>query len=702
MKRTLLLLLGIITSIVMMAGDVTPEAALERATQFMKQRSAQGHGPRRAPGAQPQLTMACRVSGLYVFNADMNGGYVVVSDDDLSVPILGYSDSGNIDPENMPENMRAWLQGYAEEIAYLRGARYEVRGAEEARGARYEVLRVNKAGRTDVPAMLQTHWTQNGPFAQKCVFDGTQCVTGCVATAMAQVMYYYQWPAETADKIPAYTSSDTYNIGATPAGTAIDWSNIQQDYGWYLPEGEEQPKYAAFNDVQANAVAELLYYCGTAVRMEYGTGASGASSTEIPFALTNYFNYNSSALLLNRDSYTADDWDEIIYHEISNGRPVLYSGMSTGGGHSFVCDGYNSTDGTYHINWGWQGQSNGFFVLSALDPNVQGIGGSSSTDGFNSQQDAVIGIQKPADSGEVSERVSHATGRSLQLINAALSENPTIKGNEVTITLTIKNNSINDYNEYLAVWLPEDETGNAYSCNIGAGQTVNYEYPIKLTPEKTTQYTVLFFNGSYLNTLGWTKELTVYPASVSKDISSFEWATFSSEYPLDFSGTGIEAYIVTGSSGEAIHKTAVNIVPANTGLVLNGAKGTYNIPVTLATTEDVSGNKMVAVPTDINLVKGTDGTENYVLSVQSDEVVFARINADAAIVKAGSAYLTLPEDVSAPWLSIAEGDDGTTGIEHPTLTLPEGEKSWYSLDGRRIEKPAKGLYIHHGKKVVIK
>ncbi len=728
MKRTILLVLCMMAVMAMNAGDVTPNEALQKATQFVNNRIAHGHGPRLAPGAQPRLTLASRVSGLYVYNVQNKGGFVIVSPDDETETILGYSDSGEFDESHMPDNMRYWLQGYAEEIAFVRGTRFEVRGTEDVRGTRFEVRGTEdvrgtryevrgtedvrgtanapmKAERVDVAPMLPTHWQQSDAFALDCNFDGNQCVTGCVATAMAQVMYYHQWPTETVNKIPAYTSSSVFDVAEIPAGSTIDWSNIQQEYGVWLPEGEVYGQNATYTDEQAKAVAHLLHCCGASVKMNYGTGASGASSTDISFALTHYFGYNETTQLVSRDSYTAEDWDEIIYHELSEGRPVLYGGATPSNeGHEFVCDGYNSTDGTYHINWGWQGVSNGYFVLSALDPDEQGIGGSSSNAGYNSNQNAIIGIQKPDATGDISPAVAQATGISLKLIDFSFSENPTILDNEVTLTFTVKNNSVNDYNDFLAIWESNAEGGSVMYYSITAGQTKTFTYFEKKKPEKTTQFNVLFYNANtgFMNTLSPTEELIVYPQNVSKTVGNYEWATFSSEYPLDFSGTGLEAYIVTGSNGNAIKKEAVTKVPANTGLVINGAAGDFTIPVTLAETDDVSSNKMVAVAEDITLEKGTDGNENFVLSVQEGNVVFARINADEATVRAGQAYLTLPKETSAPWLSI-EGDEDTTGLDMTTVNRPQATDGiYYDLSGRRVEHPTKGLYIVNGKKVIIK
>jgi len=679
-------------ALIMKAGNVTPEEALQKAENFLQNK----YSTHRASGTFPTLTMTRPISGLYVFNVGKNDGFIIVSPDDSTVEILGYSNSGQINPDNIPDNMRAWLQGYADEIAWAKERQTT------DNGNRHTAKAPRRADRTDVEPLLQTHWTQSGTFAAKCIFDDTQTVTGCVATAMAQVMYYHQWPNVIIDKIPAYTTATKgYDVAAIPAGTVIDWNNILQEYEVYLEEGEQYgTRPPNHTTEQANAVAELLHYCGASVSMDYTSNSSGAQSAEIPFALFHYFNYNQTAQFLNRDSYSADDWDEIIYHEVKNRRPVLYGGQSSGGGHEFVCDGYN-TDGTFHINWGWQGMSNGYFVLSALDPYQQGIGGSSSTDGYNSQQDVVIGIQKPDATGEVSTAVSNATGISLQLLEVSFSENPTISGNEVTVTATIKNNSVNDYDSYFSIW--ESQLSGSlpvYRFKIESGETKIYTQSVSPS-EGAIRYNIGYVKDNYLWPICKTNELCVYPQNVTKTMNAYGWATFSSEYPLDFSLTDLEAYIVTGSNGNTILKSPVTTVPANTGLIISGtANDSFTIPVTLATADDVTGNKLVAVPTQITVNKATDGNENFVLSVQNGKVVFARINDNTATVPAGYAYLTLSAEATSPWLTI-DDEEETTSLRE-TINVKSDVSTYYTLDGKRVTNPTEGIYIMNGKKVFIK
>jgi len=384
------LLLAVFGTSGLWAEDMTAEQAREEAMSFLAQRATSPNGPRRAPGVKPQLTLQGKVSGLYVFNVNANDGYVIISSDDRTTPVLGFSDTGSFDPDRMPENMKAWLQGYADEIAWLQQHGSTASGPRKARS------KVGTHSTDYIAPLLRTTWDQGFPYNALCPEYMDQqshtlnCATGCVATAMAQVMKYYEWPTDPTQPIPGYTSRSKeleIDLPELPA-TTFDWANMNNNYS------------SGYSDPQIFAVATLMKYCGWAVKMNYGA-SSGAISPNVVTALKNYFDYNSSVTLVERIAYTSANWADLIYHELANARPVLYGGASNGGGHEFVCDGYEYYDDTdyFHINWGWGGMSDGIFVLSALDPYQQGIGAGSG--GYRYDQDAIIGIQKPTDDGTI-------------------------------------------------------------------------------------------------------------------------------------------------------------------------------------------------------------------------------------------------------------------------------------------------------------
>ena len=477
-------MLALVLMTITKAESITQEQALEQARSFMQQREASGSRMRRAPGVQLRLSPTRQIAGLYVFNVADNGGFVIVSNDDRTLPVLGFSDSGNIDPDNIPAGMRAWLKGYADEIAWA--IEHNITNTAAARGQH----RVGSHSTSAIEPLITTKWDQDSPYNDLCpLFNEAACATGCVATAMAQVMYCTEKrvgnnTTTTTVGIPAYTTySNNIPMSAIPAGTDIDWSAMTDTY-------DNNSTTAA-----SQAVAQLMLYCGCSVEMNYGP-ASSASTNAAATALKTYFGYNNTTTYVHRSSYTSDNWADLIYFELDHNRPVLYDGQSSDGGHAFVCDGYMYENGTdlFHINWGWGGQSDGYFVLSALDPEQEGIGGSSSGDGYNTDQGAVIGIQKSDESGAMSTIKPSAI--SLKLNSMTLSTTEIATNDQMTFTLNITNQSEDDLenNTIYVGWAEGNQAdflaGDYFT--IPAGQTK--DCVISYTPNKAGTYNLIFWS----------------------------------------------------------------------------------------------------------------------------------------------------------------------------------------------------------------
>ena len=462
-------------TVIMTAGDVTPQQALQQAQKFLQQTPS---GMKRSQAEVPQLKMAGRVSGLYVFNAEQNQGYVIVSNDDRTAPILGYSETGTLDPDNMPCNMRAWLQGYADEIAWLNEHNIQPTASQNPR-------RTASAVKAPIAPLVQTHWNQGSPYNDNCpeYKSDNKAVTGCVATAMAQVMKYHEYANMTGD-IPGYDTDfqgSSCIAVSTLTATSFDWGNMLNDYT------------NSATDTQKSAVAKLMQYCGASVKMHYGS-VSSSNTTEVVTALKTYFGYKSTAQMAVRSLYTYNEWIELIYNELKQNRPVVYGGQSSGGGHEFVCDGYQGED-YFHINWGWGGMSDNYFKLSALDSDHQGIGGSSSTDGYHYGQDAVVGVQKPTDGGTVLNITTHLPNLTVTAISGPTSATA---GQEVTYTLTVENNASLDYSGdiYLGIRYGDNEP---YSYGLLSGDLFNIpaggskDCAIKTTFGSAGTYKLVFF-----------------------------------------------------------------------------------------------------------------------------------------------------------------------------------------------------------------
>lgn len=357
MRKISLLLLCLITAFSAFAKQITEAEALTIAQKFMQgKRFGQGrHLAKGKSQGQAQL------KNLYVFNVDKNGGFVIVSGDDRTQSVLGYAEKGSLDESTLPSNVKWLLDCYNHAIATLDDGSTENNLQAKAK---------TRTVRTGIPALIDTQWGQGEPYNTLCPKIGNdRCVTGCVATAMAQVINYHRWPQGQTTAVPSYTTASNHILMPELPKMQFDWNNMSN-----------------------TAISQLMLYCGQSLHMDYGVGASGTFSNEVPDALVNVFGYSKSAKSISRETYTDEQWDDLVYAELNQGRPIVYSGGSmTMGGHTFIVDGYS--EGLYHLNWGWDGYCDGFFTLNNLSPIRDS--------GFNYDQDMVINICQPAGVGDV-------------------------------------------------------------------------------------------------------------------------------------------------------------------------------------------------------------------------------------------------------------------------------------------------------------
>ena len=341
--------------------------------------------------AAPRMSVSSAVSPsatcYYVFANGEDKGFTIVSGDDRMPEVVGYSAQGTYDPDHLPANYVGFMKAYQETVeALLKGDAQVSGGLAEARQWRAE--RVGTAA--VAPLLGGIKWNQRAPYNNMCpLYDGTnRSVTGCVATAMAQVMMYYQYPKELKATIKDYiTKSKGIEIPAINSGATYDWDKMLPDYS-----------QSDYTSAQADAVAKLMYHCGAAVKMDYGP-SSGANVT--PAILATYFGYDADLMQdLTRTCFSLQQWMTLIDNELKAKRPILYSGQSSDKGHEFVCDGSDGK-GLYHINWGWGGYQDGYFDLTILQPQKGGAGSGSAVDGYNRDCSMIIGIAP--DNGKMDE-----------------------------------------------------------------------------------------------------------------------------------------------------------------------------------------------------------------------------------------------------------------------------------------------------------
>ena len=359
----------------------TPEEAAIIASGFMSQKHTSTTVAQRVQKAKSINVAASAVSleytqatasnenAVYVFN-HTDGGFVLVSAADNSREVLGFSDNGYFDKNDIPTNMQFWLQMYANEIAKSKNTTTSAMSAPS-----------HAKSYTVVAPLLDCTWDQAAPYNNDCpVVGGERCVTGCVATAISQIMYAHKYPTRGSGSY-SYTSDDGVYAYANFGATTYDWNNMLPYYG------------NNYNNTQASAVAKLMYHVGVSSNMDYGVYESGAVSQIALANLCTYFRYDKGISILPKDFMNEADILDSISVDLQAGRPIYVDGRTkSNSGHAFVCDGMRS-DGYIHINWGWGGYCNGYFTMSALNPDDQGIGGSSDNSAFTEQVTFYTNIQ---------------------------------------------------------------------------------------------------------------------------------------------------------------------------------------------------------------------------------------------------------------------------------------------------------------------
>ena len=385
MRRTTILAIALLLPVVsLIASPVTKDAAKATATAFLQQQVKMASGRNHAPQRLELVSAEPENSAYYVFNNQNGQGFAIVSGEDTADgAILGYSTEGKLSQENMPEALRAALNDYATVVKFA-----QQNGLSMQKAPR-------KATRQDVSHFVNFSWNQNGVYSQNCPTD---CSTGCMAVTMAMIVAYYKYP----ETLPAVWNS---NVSSSEQASNEAWNpgytSFLSSYSTYSTLGE-MPRF--------------MRHVADALNTNYSTSGSGVSGGGGVFvtAMTN-FGYDPAMRIIQRDAYSAEDWDDMMYNEVSNSRPVMFYGdHSQLGGHSYLTDGYQTSTGFYYINWGWGGTCNGWFDLGILNPFVayfsswSSMGYDCPPSGFTSGLKAIIGIQQKPE-GEVEEAVELIT-----------------------------------------------------------------------------------------------------------------------------------------------------------------------------------------------------------------------------------------------------------------------------------------------------
>ena len=562
MKYRFLLLSAFVISlqINLFAGHVSPDKARQVGMNFMKQRHTYitTRGETLKMYKSFELTQVTNRSvdnqHFYVFNLNDNQGWVMVADDDRCIPILGYSKSGEFVTENLPANLEDWLAGISSEVQYVidndivADNSTTLQWKELFAGVSTEFI---NRGEKVVNPLVQTRWNQSPYYNALCPYDshyGERTVTGCVATAMAQVLKYWNYP-EIGSGSHSYSTSSYGTLYANFGGTQYEWNNMPN-------------RVTSTN----NAVATLMYHCGVSVDMNYGVSATGGSGAYVissytnsencaEFAFKNYFGYKSSAHGEMKNNTSDSQWKSMVRADLDASRPLVYAGFGNGG-HCFVCDGYDNSD-KFHFNWGWDGQNDGYFSLSALNPGSGGAGGGSYS--FTNNQQAIFGLE-PKNSGGGGGGGGGTTSSDLRLYSALSVESRIWFGGDITVTASIGNWGNADFDGSFCA-AAFDADGNFIdfidkeTYHLQGGYYHNFEF--------TTTGNIVFVPGHYQVALFYktnNEDWTIVGNGNYNNYGTFEiYYSSNIETYSDFTILNNNGRLIQGSTAR------VNVDVANTG-----------------------------------------------------------------------------------------------------------------------------------------
>lgn len=381
-KLIYLTMMTVLTWFSLSAERISPDDAIAVANAEAS-RISPPHGIQKAPGVRFSK-IAAETDAYYVVTTASEKGFAIVASDDAMPNLLaGYSLERQLpaNPDAMPPQLKAWLHDYSAIVKAVADGRLTLRGANpELKGEA-------------VAPLMKTKWNQDMPFNNFAPeFGSNRAPSGCVATAVTQVMKFFNFPKKGKGEVTAYPYySDSEKIDLSTH--TYDWENMLDVYECEWDYDAQKYLPGNFNDTQATAVATLMRDFGYAVEMSYRANESGAQSSYILPVLVRHFSYSPDACFSFRGNQSEADWNGAIRRSLLAGSPVLYSGTDGKAGHQFVCDGIDE-NGFLHINWGWGGMSDGYFDMNILSPDNLGIGAGNGA--YYQEQDVILNI-KPGD-----------------------------------------------------------------------------------------------------------------------------------------------------------------------------------------------------------------------------------------------------------------------------------------------------------------
>ncbi len=647
------------------------------------------------------------LNGTYIVNDNDYGRFVIVSADERMLPILGYSENGALSLDNAPDGLLFMLQSYEKQYNYMLENPDKV------------TIRTTAVD-TPVEPLITAKWGQESPYNSQCpILNNQRCVTGCVATAMAQVMQYYQYPTQCQGGTFSYTSaSNSIEQTLNFDDISFDWSKMPDTYSSSSPANSK------------SQVAKLMHACGVSVSMDYGlnsSGGSGAFDMNIPYALKTYFGYQSEICYKEKRYYSPDEWEKMIIEDLQADHPLFYGGEGTRGGHQFILDGVND-EGLFHFNFGWQGNANGYFALNAINPKT-----SSTTYDFNDGQSMVYKVA-PESFGEQKEDVFYSSIFNISGTSVNIGSPVTVQFNAncYSAASTYEEGGLGGFNGELGLALYDNELNyikslistpiDDWDSALGLTLSCNLYPNASDFIDGNTYFITIYVKGNDTETPTIVRSTWGDPQCYKAEVKDGV-ITFSPKYNLvpDFNlnvtNAGISTlyldhavkfpnnrnllgvFYVNAINGKILNLVRVkNALPANTAVIIMANPGTL---VFEATTEDVATiNDNCLLGTTTPLPRADiDGTV-YTLGrgVNSGYMGFHKFT--GATIPANKAYLVMDSNSSVNSFTFSFGD--ATAIQTVEEDNNNKPAVIYDLQGRQVETPTHGIYIINGQKVLVK
>jgi hypothetical protein len=633
MKRISTLFMLLAMGTVLFAAQISQQQAMEQARSFINKMKS---GDRMLTRAQLNVGLQSALPDqqlIYAFNVE-GGGFVIASGDDRTLPVLGYSLTGSIDAADMPDNMRSWLQSYVEQIASLTTPKGTTQNVEDSSLPAVEPL-------------LKTTWYQNNPYniytpiyseeGSEEAWRGKKTPTGCVATAMAQVMYYHQWPQEPTPVIPEYTFEYKEGESCTRPelpSTTFKWDQMLLNYDSINPGTEEQQK----------AVAKLMLYCGQALKTNYTPDDSGTQHEYVATVLRRFFGYSKSIQSINRSDYTIQGWRDVLWNELNNKRPIVFGALTIDGGHEFVIDGYDGK-GMFHVNWGWAGKDDGYFAINVLNPNNNTSTGSASSTrlGFVFNQSAIIGIEKSTGS-EV--EIPEPESRIFLFMDPYIRQ--IIQYNSHVDSMCVQPMYICYENPYGHFYIGLGLKNNNGTCTPIMEKTEPTTVWCNLSPKVTFAIEDLNLeDGSY----------KLWPIAKNADIENAEWQIIGNNKQFftvevkDSKATVTVPYQLRIVDAYFTNADAAPMVESNLAVIVeNPSEEEINTIVKVSAGNEFYGNyedELKSYPWNIELNPGERDTLNFTLMIRTDDSFLVKLRDYSGFFTHDEKYVPIPNKTKA-------------------------------------------------------